>query len=69
MEEIQNEHLLYGDIVQGDFVDTYRNLSLKAVVGNLWVSKFCSKAEFVVKTDDDMFVDLYEVKIFSLSIY
>ena len=68
MEEIQNEHLLYGDIVQGDFVDTYRNLSLKAVVGNLWVSKFCSQAEFVVKTDDDMFVDLYEVKNFSLSI-
>ena len=30
-------------------------------MGNLWVSKFCEQAEFVVKTDDDQFVDLYEV--------
>ena len=30
-------------------------------MGNLWVSEFCEQAEFVVKTDDDQFVDLYEV--------
>ena len=47
--------------MQGDFLDTYHNLSYKAVMGNLWVAEFCSQAEFVVKTDDDMYVDLYEV--------
>jgi hypothetical protein len=29
--------------------------------GLLWVSNFCEQAEFVIKTDDDMYVDLYEV--------
>ena len=35
-------------------------------MGNLWVSEFCEQAEFVVKTDDDQFVDLYEVNNTSL---
>ena len=30
-------------------------------MGNLWAAEFCEQAEFVVKTDDDMFIDLYEV--------
>ena len=47
--------------MQGDFLDTYHNLSYKAAMGNLWVAEFCSQAQFVVKTDDDMYVDLYEV--------
>ena len=37
-------------------------------MGNLWVSEFCEQAEFVVKTDDDQFVDLYEVSIWSKQI-
>ena len=40
-------------------MDTYRNLSYKNVFGKLWVSNFCEQADFVVKTDDDMFIDLY----------
>ena len=52
----------YGDLVQGDFLDNYYNLSYKGIMGNLWVAEFCSQAEFLVKTDDDMFVDMYEVK-------
>ena len=30
-------------------------------MGNVWVSEFCEQAEFVVKADDDQFIDLYEV--------
>ena len=52
----------YGDLVQGDFLDNYYNLSYKGIMGNLWVAEFCSQAEFLVKTDDDIFVDMYEVK-------
>ena len=58
---IFKENTDYGDIVQGNFVDSYHNLSYKATMGNLWVSHFCKQAEFVVKTDDDMFIDLFEV--------
>ena len=49
--------------MQGDFLDTYRNLSYKNIMGNLWVSQFCEQAQFVVKTDDDQYVDLYEVLV------
>ena len=42
-------------------MDTYHNLSYKEIMGNLWISEFCEQAEFVVKTDDDQFIDLYEV--------
>ena len=61
MDMIKQESTQHQDIVQGGFLDTYHNLSYKAILGNLWVSEFCNQAEFVVKTDDDMFVDLYEV--------
>ena len=58
---LEQENKEYHDIVQGGFYDTYRNLSYKNIMGKLWASQFCSQAEFVVKTDDDVFVDLYEV--------
>ena len=58
----------YGDLVQGDFLDNYYNLSYKGIMGNLWVAEFCSQAEFLVKTDDDMFVDMYEVKTCSIDV-
>ena len=61
-KQLEEESSKYGDIIQGDFLDTYHNLSYKAIMGNLWVAEFCSQAEFVVKTDDDMYVDLYEVQ-------
>ena len=47
------------DLVQGNFLDTYYNLTYKSVMGHLWVSEFCRQAELVVKTDDDIYVDLY----------
>ena len=34
-------------------------------MGKLWVSEFCEQADFVVKTDDDMFIDLYATYFFT----
>ena len=59
---LEEESQQHGDLVQGDFLDTYRNLSYKAIMGSIWVAEFCGQAEFVVKIDDDCFLDLYEVK-------
>ena len=58
---IEEENRKFGDIVQGDFVDSYNNLSFKGIMGNLWVAEFCEQADFVVKTDDDLYYDLFEV--------
>jgi len=60
-KNITKESKKHGDIIQGDFIDVYHNISYKGVMANLWVSEFCEQAEFLVKTDDDQFVDLYEV--------
>ena len=53
--------MLLKDLVQGEFSDTYANLSYKNIMGKLWVSEYCEQAEFVVKTDDDVYVNIYEV--------
>ena len=52
----QQESDFYGDIVQSDFVDTYKNLTLKAVMAIRWIKKYCPQAKFILKTDDDVIV-------------
>nr|XP_056714207.1 beta-1,3-galactosyltransferase 5-like [Euleptes europaea] len=53
------ENLLFRDIIQKDFLDTYYNLTLKTLMGLEWVHKFCPQSSFVMKTDSDMFVNTY----------
>ena len=57
--QIRDENIENSDIVQGNFLDTYHNLSYKNIMGKLWVTEFCPQTKFVVKTDDDCYVDLY----------
>ena len=58
-EELKAEARVTGDIVQGDFLDNYKNLTLKGVMGLNWVAKYCSKAAFNIKTDDDAFINIF----------
>ena len=51
----------YDDLLQMGFMDTYRNLTNKGIAALGWVSKFCDQAKFVLKTDDDTFVNLFEL--------
>ncbi|XP_059814315.1 beta-1,3-galactosyltransferase 5-like [Hypanus sabinus] len=54
---IQREGDMHRDIIQGDFDDTYYNLTLKVLVGLEWLCCYCPSAAFVMKTDSDMFVN------------
>ena len=56
---INEEHAMHRDIVQGDFLDTYRNLTLKGLLGLQWVLKYCSNAKLVLKVDGDAFVNTF----------
>ncbi|XP_043245939.1 beta-1,3-galactosyltransferase 5-like isoform X1 [Amphibalanus amphitrite] len=58
---IDAEARQFGDIVQADFVDTYRNLTIKHLLGQRWMLKHCGAANFFVKADDDAFVDVYQL--------
>ena len=51
----------YGDIVQEDFVDSYRNLTYKAIMGLKWVTLHCRHAQFLLKSDDDIFVNIFRL--------
>lgn len=61
-ERILGEHQQYGDLVQGNFIDAYKNLTYKHVMGLKWASQYCPNAKFILKTDDDVFVHLYGLK-------
>ena len=59
--DILKESRTYRDIIQGDFVDHYRNLTYKNVMGLHWTMTYCNHTKFVLKTDDDTMVDTYHL--------
>ncbi|XP_067652534.1 UDP-GalNAc:beta-1,3-N-acetylgalactosaminyltransferase 1-like [Haliotis asinina] len=56
---IDLEHRLFGDIVQGDFIDAYTNLTYKGVMGLKWITANCNNVKYVIKIDDDVYVDTF----------
>ncbi|XP_070535660.1 beta-1,3-galactosyltransferase 5-like [Ptychodera flava] len=57
MESVREESRLYGDIILFDFQESYLNLTLKTLLGFRWIEDFCGNARFVLKTDDDVFLN------------
>lgn len=55
---IQEEASIYGDILQEDYIDSYRNLSFKSVSLLKWVNSFCPNTKYILKVDDDMYVNI-----------
>jgi hypothetical protein len=53
---VSREAREYGDIIQQDFVDSYRNLTLKSLGVLRWASLHCPRAAHLLKVDDDTFV-------------
>ena len=57
-KKINEENKINGDIIQIEIPDYYRNLSLK-VAGLLhWLYTKCSIADYVLKADDDVYVNV-----------
>lgn len=59
--QLDLESQQHQDILQGDFVDSYRNLTLKAIFALGFISKYCSHIKYILKTDDDTFLNLFKV--------
>ncbi|XP_065300335.1 beta-1,3-galactosyltransferase 5-like [Dermacentor albipictus] len=59
-ERIVQEDGTHEDIVQGNFVDTYKNLTLKSLMMLTWVTRFCPNARFVLKIDDDVLLNVWD---------
>ncbi|KMZ07444.1 beta-1,3-galactosyltransferase brn isoform X1 [Drosophila simulans] len=62
-DQLASEQKRFGDLLQGNFIEDYRNLSYKHVMGLKWVSEECKKqAKFIIKLDDDIIYDVFHLR-------
>ena len=54
---VDEEASRYDDVLQGEIEEIYQNLTSKTVMGYTWMRKHCPDADYVMKTDDDMYVN------------
>eukprot|EP00088_Acartia_fossae_P068179 TRINITY_DN8595_c0_g1_i1.p1 TRINITY_DN8595_c0_g1~~TRINITY_DN8595_c0_g1_i1.p1 ORF type:complete len:466 (+),score=75.61 TRINITY_DN8595_c0_g1_i1:1157-2554(+) len=54
--QIENEHMEYQDLIQGNFMDRYYNNSIKTAMGIRWAAEQCARARFYMFVDDDYYV-------------
>ncbi|KAK3109014.1 hypothetical protein FSP39_021176 [Pinctada imbricata] len=61
---IENEAERFSDILQFNFQDAYRNLTVKLINNVRWTSMFCSQAKFVAFIDDDIAINFRNLQNF-----
>ncbi|KAH8339417.1 hypothetical protein KR074_005352 [Drosophila pseudoananassae] len=58
---LEKEQTLFGDMLQGNFVDGYFNVTYKHVMGLKWFHTYCQSAKLLIKVDDDIFLNTGEL--------
>lgn len=58
---VLQESALHRDLVVADFQDHYRNLTYKHALALSWANRFCPRAHYLLKMDDDIMVDVWGV--------
>ncbi|XP_018355358.1 PREDICTED: beta-1,3-galactosyltransferase 5 isoform X2 [Trachymyrmex septentrionalis] len=56
-----DESRRFNDLLQGDFLDTYRNLTRKHLMGLQWAANNCKDVKYIMKMDDDIIVNIYDI--------
>ncbi|XP_047433519.1 N-acetyllactosaminide beta-1,3-N-acetylglucosaminyltransferase 2-like isoform X2 [Mugil cephalus] len=56
-----HEAKLHNDLLHWDYRDTFFNLTVKEVLFLEWFSKHCSQAQYILKADDDVFVNTLRI--------
>lgn len=67
--DLEKEHGINGDLLQSNFIDSYHNLSLNTLHGLKWVNEHCRNAKVVMKVDDDVIIDMFNVMSRIVSVY
>ncbi|XP_062128548.1 acetylgalactosaminyl-O-glycosyl-glycoprotein beta-1,3-N-acetylglucosaminyltransferase-like [Drosophila sulfurigaster albostrigata] len=57
-QALTDENYMYGDLIRGNFIDSYNNLTLKTISSLEWADQHCNHAQYILKTDDDMFINV-----------
>ncbi|XP_045170411.2 beta-1,3-galactosyltransferase 5-like [Mercenaria mercenaria] len=55
---LKAEKEVYGDIIQGDFIDNFKNITRKILFGLKWVTEYCPTARYIMKTNVDTFAHI-----------
>eukprot|EP00057_Strongylocentrotus_purpuratus_P031378 XP_784438.2 PREDICTED: UDP-GalNAc:beta-1,3-N-acetylgalactosaminyltransferase 1-like [Strongylocentrotus purpuratus] len=58
---LDEEHDQNRDLLEGNFLDTFKNLTLKHMFGLTWTADHCSNAQYFLKGDDDVFANLENI--------
>lgn len=56
--QLEQEDTKYKDLIQGNFLDAYRNMTYKHVMALKWATYHCPSAKYILKLDDDVFVHI-----------
>ena len=59
--QLQNESKIHGDIVMEDFVAAYDNLTYSSIATLRWVTYHCPNVSYVIKADDDVYVNILKL--------
>lgn len=54
---IEIENFIFNDIVQQNFIDSYYNNTLKAIMGLRWIEEYCVNSRYYLFIDDDQFLN------------
>ncbi|XP_038067215.1 beta-1,3-galactosyltransferase 5-like [Patiria miniata] len=60
-DKLLMEDAIHHDLIQEDFLDTYRNLTLKNMMGWKWIATYCPDTAFVASIDADMHLNLHNL--------
>ena len=60
-KSIVSESKTFHDIIQENFIDSYRNLTIKHIMAIKWIKDHCLSPKFIVKVDDDLIVNVFEM--------
>ncbi len=67
--KIEEENKTHGDLIQIEMADFYRNLSLKVAGLFNWLYRHCLKVKFILKADDDVYVNVRNLAQFVQSFH
>lgn len=62
-DEAMNDRLVQesvenGDVIQGNFTEDYTNMTYKNVMGLQWTLQYCNAVRYLIKSDDDVMLNL-----------
>ncbi|XP_052805457.1 beta-1,3-galactosyltransferase 1-like [Mya arenaria] len=58
---VTNEAKLYGDIIQVELLDQYKDLTYKSIAMLQWMIDYCPNVKFYMKTDDDVYANIENI--------